>query len=454
MLTRSQSNQSRAMSPSDTARESPRNPANGIEGSSNVAEDNSTAHVGGAFSGIFNRDLPQIGQTSDSSISTLLQSLLSAQETNVAHLVAAQREQMDEMRQMFQQVLSTTLSKNQDSRLGLAGSGATVNSRRTSSTQGYVASEESPSARATPNVQQDTEDFQDYITCSERAGGTRRRLQEASLPTQYWPPQDPSNHYGEMSHNPIPINQIEPPRFNGDKSQARTWLRKYEGIMNINGYNDLQKFRRARAYLDGEAQQWYNAIIRLNPDADWYHLKTSLLRHFCGVDGAAALRRKLAEARQKPGEHPSSYLFRIIDACMEYNPNMPDLELLQRTCAGLNDSTYNVLAAVKDKEDWTIDWIKARFEQFKLTLERPSREVPPAESRPPKRRNPSTSAVPKVRDLSTWTCFNRSETGHLMENCSRATRNASRSALKHIELRSYRATARIKMASRVQNSVL
>ena len=213
----------------------------------------------------------------------------------------------------------------------------------------------------------------------------------------------------------IPINQLNPPNFSGDRAQARSWLRQYEDIMNVNGYNDEHKLKRARAYLSGEASQWYNTRMRLDKNIDWHALKASFLRHFCGIDGMAILRKKLSEIRQKQDEHPSSYLVRVIDLCMEFNPKMSDMDLVTRVSQGLNDDTFNHLAAVRDREDWTIDWITSRFEQFRHSSGRASREAPVDSVA--KRKAPTTSAVQKPRDLATWLCFNCNQKGHVINDC-------------------------------------
>lgn len=203
------------------------------------------------------------------------------------------------------------------------------------------------------------------------------------------------------------INQIPPPTFNGDRAQARAWLRKYEDIMEINGYNDDQKRKRAGAYMKDEASQWLATRLYIDRDLDWWTLKSAFLRHFCGADERTLLRRKLDEAKQKPNEHPSSYLVRIVDLCKEFKPDMSDAEMVSKIASGLNTNTYNILASTLPKDRWSTKWLITMFERFKFTNDRVSRETDT------KRRK--TSSTPK--DLSTWKCFNCGNTGHVVEDC-------------------------------------
>lgn len=164
----------------------------------------------------------------------------------------------------------------------------------------------------------DDEEHPIFRSCHERHPELRSSPNPSQIYTRHYNP-------GTMpSSSLIPINQIEPPTFDGDRARARAWLKKYESIMDINGYDDDQKLKRARAYLTGEAEQWFNTSMRLMQDPNWYSLKASFTRHFCGTDGMVNLRRRLADVRQQRDEHPNSFLVRAVDLCLEYQPRMAD----------------------------------------------------------------------------------------------------------------------------------
>lgn len=214
----------------------------------------------------------------------------------------------------------------------------------------------------------------------------------------------------EVAVLPAVINQINPPSFDGDRSKARSWLKEYSIIMDINSYSDKQKLIRARAYMKGDASSWINTTIHLNPHLDWTTFKDKFLRQFCGADGNAEIARRLDTARQRPDEHPSFYMCRIIDLCIELDPKMTEAEMLRRVSRGLREDIVNHLYMVRDDPNvWSIDWLTNVFSRYKMSS-KPQLDgirVKPAAINSPK----------KLKNLSNWTCANCNVKGHIVENC-------------------------------------
>lgn len=217
---------------------------------------------------------------------------------------------------------------------------------------------------------------------------------------------------GDAPRQPtLVLNQINPREFNGDRTKARAWLRHYEETMNVNGYTDEDKMRRASAYLRDEATDWLTTILVIDPELDWYCFKSRFLEFFCGLDSRALLRRELDKARQKPEDPPSTYLTKIVNICQEYDPRMKEEAIIDKIAQGLHYTYHNQLALYKPKEEWTIKWMLKIFGRFKRP-DKASRETQGDKKR-------ATSAPAKPRDLSTWTCFNCAKTGHTTEDCSK-----------------------------------
>lgn len=209
----------------------------------------------------------------------------------------------------------------------------------------------------------------------------------------------------------IPINQINPDKFNGERSKARVWLKNYEDTMNINHYDDAEKLVRARAYLLDEASHWYSTTLCLEPDLNWCGFKDFFLRHFCGSDRIAELRKKLSENKQKPYEHPSTFLVRTTDLCLQFKPHMSHTELTDRVVSGLRGDVINLLIASKPQTEWTIKWLRSVFEGFKQESNHMNNQSNI------KKHSTNTNRQSNKTNLSTWTCFNCLNKGHLIENC-------------------------------------
>lgn len=278
----------------------------------------------------------------------------------------------------------------------------------------------------------------DYITCDEDQ--TEEVIPSGISNSQR---RTSSQNFGNVATSFIPINQINPPKFDGDKSQAKSWLRQYEDTMNINGYDNHQKLIRARAYLSGEAAQWLTAKHRLDRKLNWARFKVAFYRHFCGIDSMAILRRKLEESKQRNDEHPSAFLVRTIDLCEEFDHKMSDDQIVQKIAQGLNTYTYNTLAAVKDRNDWTIDWISKRFEQFKMAASELSSETQLSNKATLPRSNSNSNAQIPPKSLAAWVCFNCDSTGHLIKDCAQQLDDARIKA----NCEAYRAQVQAKKAS-------
>lgn len=224
---------------------------------------------------------------------------------------------------------------------------------------------------------------------------------------------DPYYAYGpgtpHQVHPPAIINQIHPENYEGDKGKARHWIRHYERTMRVNGYSDRQKLLRAIAYLKGPALCWYNVTTARNTDLDWYGFKAKFLDHFCGFSGQAILAEKIASAKQEQNEHPKHYMMRIMDMCLEHNPNISEQELMIKVHKGMRAEYAHNLTPAKPVSLWTIDWLSEVFSAFS---DPPSRSVDKSRSFSPRRSN-----YTPTRNYDNATCHNCNEKGHIIRNC-------------------------------------
>lgn len=341
--------------------------------------------------------------------------------SNLEDVIRTQGEQLDQLRQMFEQVLSKISPRGEAysaTQVGSHGERSTGDRGSAGGTRRGNTSERGGLSH------QDNSTRHEFVSASSGSSTTSVRSRHKvadSLLDQYGPESGDTCR----SDRPLIINQIEPPIFNGDRSKARSWLKRYEDVMNVNGYGDHQKLLRARAYLSGEASQWYTKALTIKPDADWYGLKSLFLRDFCGMDSYQFLRRRLDEARQKPNEHPSTYLSRVVDICREFNPNMSEDEMLKKLANGMNQSTYNSLVMHRRYVSWTLEWLDEMFAELKFSsFDKTSREG--------HKDTDSRNRKPLKSEKPTWACWNCGDKGHGVTSCEKpldATRvEASRQA--------------------------
>lgn len=220
---------------------------------------------------------------------------------------------------------------------------------------------------------------------------------------------------------PLAINQIAPPRFDGDRTRARTWLKQYTDTMSINGYNETQMMVRVSAYLEGEAYDWLVFERYLNRELDWYSFRSRFNRYFLGGDSTAQLAKKIDSCRQKSDELAISYLTRATQLCLEFNPNMRESDIINKIAPGFREEIYNALIMLKKKDDWTLEWISDKVQDLRFSSKREPRENNSSKST----ENPrAPRSKVKVANLADWTCFNCSNKGHLIENCDQPKNEA------------------------------
>lgn len=149
----------------------------------------------------------------------------------------------------------------------------------------------------------------------------------------------------------IPIN---PPVFLGERTKAREWLREYNATMDINGFSDHQKLRRAHSYLQKKAKNWHIVLMDRYSNMDWKTYK-EFINRFCGPDDFIQIREQLDSAYQIQGQEPSDFAEYVLNLCIQLDPKMHELEKVRRVIMGLNPSIRNVLIINKSMEEWTLE---------------------------------------------------------------------------------------------------
>lgn len=216
----------------------------------------------------------------------------------------------------------------------------------------------------------------------------------------------------------IPINQINPPTFFGERAKAREWLRGYNTTMEINGFDDCQKLKRAHAYLQKKAKTWHTVLLDERPRINWKTYKKEFIDRFCGPDDIIRLRKQLDSATQLPGQEPSDFAEYILNLCIQIDPEMSQVDKKRRIITGLNPSVRNMLNLNRDIDDWSLGELKRVLLKFE-TQEQQPRYSRSSRTQISGSRKSSPSSPVKPKKLADWTCFNCNGKGHTIEECPR-----------------------------------
>ena len=176
-----------------------------------------------------------------------------------------------------------------------------------------------------------------------------------------------SSQLPESHSRPNSINQIEPKTFRGDPRKATSWMKQYEATMRSNGLTEQQMLVRAEVYMKGPALDWYMVTMALSHNIAWPDFKSKFLKHFVRSSITSNLYAEIGrypEAIQMNDEHPSDFLMRIVNLCLQYDPSMPERAIIERVHQGLRPEFANLMSAQKSPHEWTIDWLADKFPPF------------------------------------------------------------------------------------------
>lgn len=225
------------------------------------------------------------------------------------------------------------------------------------------------------------------------------------------------NHHAQPLIIEMP-HTIQPPKFNGDRANARTWLNEYDNIMNANSVPDAKKVVKARAFLTDYARSWFNVTESRMPNMDWPTFKRQFVLDFCGPDAMAQLRRKLDATTQKSGEHPNEYAVRLLDLCIQLNPKMPESERVDRIMRGLRIETRNILSCINPHEDWQLNTLLNLLAAQRVEHRSETSQTQPENQNLQSSKTATTSSdSKKPMNLKTWECFNCGQKGHDIPEC-------------------------------------
>ncbi|CAF1298080.1 unnamed protein product [Rotaria sp. Silwood1] len=141
----------------------------------------------------------------------------------------------------------------------------------------------------------------------------------------------------------------ELPKFTGDPNQKVTqFINAVEHIGSFAGLNESMLHSIATIKLGGSAFNWYDN----NKDhlQTWRDLKQHLLERF--KPSLSAIKTRLKERKQQPGELLNAYYDDIIDLCKQVDQNMPLHMIVDYLQDGMrNDLKIHVKRRLKTLDD-------------------------------------------------------------------------------------------------------
>jgi len=226
---------------------------------------------------------------------------------------------------------------------------------------------------------------------------------------------------GDSQPQPVVINQISPEPYYGERSKARTWLRQYESVMRINGYNDDQKLLRATAYMKGVAESWHNVVLIRQPDIDWREYKKQFLANFSGAIGSAMLYERILRMTQREGGHASQFVMKLVDLCYQLDRNMSETIIISQIYRGLNTDVANLLVSSKPLSEWTVDWLTHQITTFKsrpnVRASTSQNQAQQGQPRASTRDQGQISAPSSQPTETAKKCYNCDGIGHIRREC-------------------------------------
>src|SRR4051812_4689868 len=129
--------------------------------------------------------------------------------------------------------------------------------------------------------------------------------------------------------------------FNGDIEDPEDWIDHYEGICDLNGWDEEElKIKSLALSFTGEAEIWYkNNRVRFRNNGDWDYVKGEFISRFRSASFIDEVEAQLQNPVMKKGESVRAYSDRFTKLVNQMGTHAPPgPRLLKYWMSGLKPS--------------------------------------------------------------------------------------------------------------------
>lgn len=142
-------------------------------------------------------------------------------------------------------------------------------------------------------------------------------------------------------------NIMMPPKFNGDSSEAITWLMDYKEIACINNWSDEDRLNHVRQSLVTTAKAWYRSLWFESKPEDWATFEREFKSAFLRNDSSDSLRARLRRLKQTRDMDVMTYYYKTMELCTMVDRRMSEKERIEQVIDNLLPE-YRSIIRMKD----------------------------------------------------------------------------------------------------------
>lgn len=137
------------------------------------------------------------------------------------------------------------------------------------------------------------------------------------------------------------VSAKEPTIFDPSKDSINMWLKKYELISKINGWEEEDKLDYVSSYLSEQCISWWLKVA--DGIRKWSDAKELLLKQFTNMQQKFLLKQEFEDCRQLDNENVTSFSSRLQLAALAYDENTTEEDIKKRFMLGVSDAMSKYL---------------------------------------------------------------------------------------------------------------
>uniref|UniRef100_A0A6G1SFF7 RNA-directed DNA polymerase n=1 Tax=Aceria tosichella TaxID=561515 RepID=A0A6G1SFF7_9ACAR len=213
------------------------------------------------------------------------------------------------------------------------------------------------------------------------------------------------------------INIMAPPKFDGNSSEAISWLIDYREVACINKWSDDDSLNHVRQSLTNAAKAWYRSLWFESKPKNWAEFEQEFKTAFLRNDASDSLRARLRRLKQTRDMDVMTYYYKTMELCTMVDRRMSERDRIDQV---IDNLLPEVRSAIRMKDPSTIIELQRAMKLW--VADHPQN---PASNQPDKVRKPydekRSQGQNKQRSARSqednW-CLNCGKKGHFTRGCS------------------------------------